>query len=161
MVYHKMPTLNPRVNVTLSPSLDVLVGQLAGFERVSKSMVLRELLEAAEPALRQAVVLMEAAKGASVNARKKLANDLDKNLLDAEQIAFDQLQIIANHTRDIVGEAEAIKGRRPPRAKPAAAVVAGPGKALVQAYADTNGVPPRRSLQLVKRPPSSNRGVKS
>lgn len=59
-----MPTLNPRVNVTLSPSLDRLVVRLAKHQRVSKSQVLRELLEAAEPALRRAVSLMDAASRA-------------------------------------------------------------------------------------------------
>ena len=79
-----MTTLNPRVNVTLSPSLDALVTQLAGFERISKSMVLRELLEAAEPALRQAIALMEAAKGATATARKNLAMDLDAGIKAGE-----------------------------------------------------------------------------
>ena len=46
-----MPTINPRINVTLSPSLYGMVGELAKYQRVSRSMVLRELLEASEPAL--------------------------------------------------------------------------------------------------------------
>lgn len=147
MVYH-MTTLNPRVNVTLSPSLDALVSQLATYERISKSMVLRELLEAAEPALRQAVALMEAAKGASVNARKNLAQDLDKNIREAESLAAGQLQVLANHTRDMVGEAEAIKGRRPARSS---------GKRSAP-NAPVSGVVGTREP---KRPPISNRGVKS
>lgn len=148
MVYH-MTTLNPRVNVTLSPSLDSLVCQLATYERISKSMVLRELLEAAEPALRQAVALMEAAKGASVNARKTLAQDLDQNIRDAEQIAAGQLEILATHTRDLVDHAQSVRGRRPSRAKPPAA-----GKVVGHERAKT--VAKRR-----KDPPASNRGVKS
>ena len=58
-----MPTVNPRINVTLSPQLDLIVQRMATCQRVSKSQVLRELLEAAEPALQRAVVLMEAAAG--------------------------------------------------------------------------------------------------
>ena len=46
-----MPTVNPRINVTLSLSLFGMVDELAKHQRVSKSMVLRELLEASEPAL--------------------------------------------------------------------------------------------------------------
>jgi hypothetical protein len=144
-----MPTLNPRVNVTLSPSLDVLVGQLASHDRISKSMVLRELLEAAEPALRQAVALMEAAKGASVKARKTLAQDLDQNIRDAETLASGQLQILANHTRDLVDDAQAIKGRRPARASRRAAAPVAAGGSRIHA------------TKPAKRPPSSNRGVKS
>ena len=36
-----MPTVNPRINVTLSPSLFGMVDELAKHQRVSKSMVLR------------------------------------------------------------------------------------------------------------------------
>lgn len=146
-----MPTLNPRVNVTLSPSLDVLVGQLASYERISKSMVLRELLEAAEPALRQAVALMEAAKGASSEARKKLADSLDSGIKEAENTSKQMLQTLASHTQDLVGEAEAIRGRRPPRAKPKAA--AGPRRlSAVQAIKASSGT---------EGLPISNRGVKT
>ena len=147
-----MTTLNPRVNVTLSPSLDALVSQLAGFERISKSMVLRELLEAAEPALRQAIALMEAAKEASVTARKNLASDLEAGIKAGEGTSQLMLQNLAHHTRDMVTEAETIRGRRPPRSKAQPPVVVpAPRKR------PTTG----RGSGLAPRPPTSNRGVKS
>jgi len=146
-----MPTANPRVNVTLSPSLDALVARLAGLERVSKSMVLRELLEAAEPALTQAVALMEAAKGASANARKNLANDLDTGIKAAEGTSQMMLQNMALHTRDLVSEAQSVKGRRPSRSARVASPVAVP---IVNPRARSS------SSAGPKRPPSSNRGVK-
>lgn len=143
-----MPTSNPRVNVTLSPSLDALVTRLSEFERVSKSMVLRELLEAAEPGLRSAVALMEAAEGAGAKARKDLARDLEASIQAAQSVTHLALAVAANHTRDMVSEAEAVKGRRPSRAaRSAAGAGAVPG---------TASMPKRR-----KDPPSSNRGVKS
>lgn len=147
-----MTTLNPRVNVTLSPSLDSLVCQLATFERISKSMVLRELLEAAEPALRQAVALMEAAKGASVKARTNLAKDLERGIKQGEQTTQAMLQTLAHHTRDMVQEAEAIKGRRPSRGRR----IAPPVRAR-----PSEGVQPEKAVKRTKRPPISNRGVKS
>lgn len=144
-----MPTSNPRVNVTLSPSLDSLVTRLAHFERVSKSMVLRELLEAAEPALSSAVAMMEAAKGASVKARKDLVRDLEHGVQAAQSVSHLALSVAANHTRDMVAEAETIRGRRPPRGtRSVSAVGRAPGSA--------NGPARRR-----KDPPPSNRGVKS
>jgi hypothetical protein len=146
-----MPTLNPRVNVTLSPSLDALVGQLAGFERVSKSQVLRELLETAEPALRHAVALMEAAKGASVKARANLAKDLDSSVKAAEGVSELLLRELSNQTRDMVSEAEAVRGRRPSRSSALARASVAPAPARP----GQNNV--RRSR---KDPPSSNRGVK-
>jgi len=143
-----MPTKNPRVNVTLSPSLDSLVTTLAGYERVSKSMVLRELLEASEPALRSVVALMEAAKGASAKARTDLASDLEKSIKAAHSVAHLALAVASNHTRDMVAEAESIRGRRPSRSTRSGAVaVVAPGTV-------------HRTKQP-KRPPLSNRGVKS
>lgn len=79
-----MPTSNPRVNVTLPPSLDDLLTRLARVEDSSKSQVLRELLEAAEPALRRAVALMEAAEGATKAVRSGLAQSLFEHQLGVE-----------------------------------------------------------------------------
>ena len=143
-----MPTLNPRVNVTLSPSLDMLVSRLAVLERVSKSMVLRELLEAAQPALQAAVALMDAAEGAGVEARNRIANDMQKTIDAAAGVQHLALQVAANNTRDIVAEAEAIRGRRPSR------------QARVSGSAGTVAVAVKRQ-KTTKRPPLSNRGVKS
>ena len=143
-----MPTTNPRVNVTLSPSLDSLVTRLSGLERVSKSMVLRELLEAAEPSLMHAVALMEAAQGAGAEARKRIAQDMEATIAAAQGVQGLAHRLAFNSNRDIVAEAEAIRGRRPPRGG-SAATASGGQKASTSA-------PKRR-----KRPPSSNRGVKS
>lgn len=140
-----MPTTNPRINVTLSPSMDALVSKLASLERVSKSMVVRELLEAAEPALASAVALMEAAEGASLEARKMIVRDMQTTIDAARGVSQLAQSVATTHTRDIVAEAEAIRGRRPAR-KPR--VSGGGGQASSAA-------------KKAKRPPSSNRGVKS
>jgi hypothetical protein len=106
-----MPTLNPRTNVTLSPSLDLLVQRLASHQRSSKSQVLRELLEAAEPALQRAVALMDAASTASASVRSGLARSLNM----AQDVAEQQLAGHLEHmdaTTDLVSQAEAIKGRK-------------------------------------------------
>lgn len=146
-----MPTANPRVNVTLSPSLDSLVGQLASLERISKSSVLRELLETAEPQLRQVVALMVAAKGASATARKAIVSDMELALRSIEGTSNLAFQVAANHTRDMVSEAEAVRGRRPQRDALASSAVPAPVRRPTAS----------RKALVVKRPPTSNRGVKS
>lgn len=107
-----MPTLNPRTNVTLSPSLDLLVVRLAAFSGSSKSQVLRELLEAAEPALQRAVALMEAASKATQNVKDGLA----KSLSDAQDVAEAQLaghiEYLDQAAGDLVRQAEGVRGRR-------------------------------------------------
>jgi hypothetical protein len=144
-----MPTTNPRVNVTLSPSLDSLVTRLSGLERVSKSMVLRELLEAAEPSLLHAVALMEAAQGAGVEARKRIAQDLEASVTAARGVTDLAHRLAANSHRDIVAEAEAIRGRRPPRRARGAGA---PGRLPATG---------KSKPKVPKDPPISNRGVKS
>lgn len=141
-----MPTLNPRVNVTLSISLDMLVAQLASLQRVSKSQVLRELLEAAEPYLQRAVALMEIASTASVEARTGLAHKLGRDL-DTAQDSVALLLARVDRGIDLVSQAEAVRGKRPAR------------------VAAKRGAPPSRGersgVTVAKNPPASYRGVKS
>jgi hypothetical protein len=141
-----MPTTNPRINVTLSPSLDLVVSRMATHQRVSKSQVLRELLEAAEPALQRAVALMDAAKTASTEARAGLARRMDRGIEHAEDAMAVILSRLERAETDLVSQAEAVKGRRPAR-QPGGARSARPGAALVAV--------------VPGNPPASNRGVKS
>jgi hypothetical protein len=135
-----MPTANPRINVTLSPALDALVGQLAKHERISKAMVLRELLEAAEPSLKHAVALMEAAQGATAAARKRVVEGMDEAIAKAENVSAEMLGFLSEKTNDLFEVEETIKGRRP---------------AAAQAQRAPSAPSP------ASRPPISNRGVKS
>jgi hypothetical protein len=107
-----MPTVNPRVNVTLSPSLDLVVSRLAALQRVSKSSVLRELLEAAAPALTRAVALMEAAEKAKPDIISGLARSLERSQTAAE-VALESALHALDHSEDLVSQAEAVRGRRP------------------------------------------------
>jgi hypothetical protein len=136
-----MPTVNPRVNVTLSPSLDHLVTQLAGLERCSKSQVLRELLEAAEPGLQRAVTMMHAATNAMLGSKENLQRQLLAAAEKSEGAMKDALRAVESAQLDLVEQAQAVGGRRPARRaaepRPAPASVVG------------------------ENPPISNRGVKS
>ena len=147
-----MPTINPRINVTLSPSLYAMVGELAKHQRVSRSMVLRELLEASEPALSQVVVMLRAAADMGEAARERLQQDMGETITSMENKAEQALALAAGITSDLVAQAEAIRGRRPAR-QPARKRSAGglPGRSSAAAV----------DHQRTGRPPSSNRGVKS
>lgn len=151
-----MPTVNPRINVTLSPSLFGMVDELAKHQRVSKSMVLRELLEASEPALAQVVAMLKAAESMSNAARKRLVQDLDSTIANMEVKKDEALALAAGVTADLVAQAEAIKGRRPSATRTEGPRPAGrkrAGRARLNA-GDSE------SLAAI-RPPSSNRGVKT
>lgn len=146
-----MPTINPRINVTLSPSLDHLVVRLAVMQRLSKSQVLRELLEAAEPALQRAVTLMESASQATSAVKENLARSLARAQDKAEAHLADMLGQMDQTSADLVQQAEAIRGRRPQATgkRSAAPVLAAPIRGA-SAVGKARG-----------NPPASNRGVKS
>jgi esterase/lipase len=124
--------------VTLSVALDGLVTRMARLQRVSKSQVLRELLEAAEPALQRAATLMEEASKATRKVHEQLAVQLDQDQDQAEA----QMAKLFAFTRDLVDQAEAIRGRRPARE-----VRAEPG-------------PTAPAGGRAGNPPTSNRGVR-
>jgi hypothetical protein len=136
-----MPTVNPRVQVTLSPSLFDLVGAMARAQRVSRSQVLRELLEAAEPALQRVVKMMDAAERAKGAVKAGFAEQLlrSQQVLEGELAA--QLSLVDGVSTDLVTLAERIEGRRPGRPR---------------GSADGAGGAPGAG-----NPPASNRGVKS
>ena len=135
-----MPTSNPRIQVTLSPSLDALVVALAKHQRASKSQVLRELLEAAEPALRRVVALMNAASKASEEVRTEFRRSLDVSVARAEKSVEQTVAAIDAAGDDLVALAEAVRARRPSRRRTPA---------------------PRPAPRSRPDPPASKRGVKS
>ena len=150
-MYH-LPTLNPPINVTLSPSLYGMVETLAKHQRVSRAMVLRELLEASEPALAQVVAMMEAAESMSQAAKKRMLQDMDQTIGKLENKAEQALALAAGVTADLVAQAESIQGRRPGAHSARKRSAGGMGART------TGGV---EKSQPALRPPSSNRGVKS
>jgi hypothetical protein len=151
-----MPTVNPRINVTLPPALDALVCRWAAFQRVSKSQVVRELLEASEPAISKTVALMEAAQAAQREHLGAFARSLESAQTDMESDSKRALARITQVTADLVSQAEAIKGRRPRRAPASVGVaLAAPAKPKTGAKAQASGP------KVVKNPPPSNRGVES
>jgi hypothetical protein len=138
-----MPTVNPRVNVTLSPALDALVTRLAVHRNVSKSQVLRELLEAAEPALQRAVALMDAASRAAPEVLSGLADSMLRAQERIEDVLAGSLGRVEQ--ADLVRNAQAVRGRRRPA----------PGGATEERQ------PAPAGASRGANPPSSNRGVRS
>lgn len=159
-----MPTQNPRVNVTLSPSLDLLVSRLARHQNQSKSQVLRELLEAAEPALQRAVSLMDAASKASAEVRTGLARSMER----AQDSVEDALAVVLHRLdagADLLTAAEAVKGRKPAVRRASEARTEQPASAAVEV--SDGGVTPsaltggsgRKTRGAARRVSSPKRGV--
>src|SRR5206468_11872841 len=117
-------------------------------QRVSKSQVLRELLEAAEPALQEVVALMDAASKASAGVLAGLAPSLTRNLEHAEDQVAVMVSRLGRMQQDLVSQAEEVRGKRPAPAQRVGGGGAAPSREA--------GASPER-----KNPPASNRGVKS
>lgn len=132
-----MPTINPRINVTLPPSIDAMVSQLSELQGISKSQLIREMLEAAEPTFRKALAIMSAAHRVRDDTRTEIAESMERSLSLATAGLEHDLHLIASHSEDLVAMAEKVRGRGNRR---------GP-----------RGVSPSRA-QI--DPPASNRGVK-
>jgi hypothetical protein len=120
-----MPTINPRVQVTLSPSLFDLVGRMAQAQQVSRSQVLRELLEAAEPALQRVVALSQAAERAKGAVKADFAESLRRSQEVIEAELSRSLGGVDGLTGDLVAMAQRIEGRRPGRTRASGAGVGG------------------------------------
>lgn len=148
-----MPTINPRINVTLSDSTDHLVKRFAELQRVSKSQVVRELLDTAAPALAQAISLMEAASHAAKGARDTLREALDSTIEQAETQSAEHLANMERITADLVSQAQAVRGRRPRRLPPT-------GAGLPAPVAEASGRGRAQAVPKPQDPPLSNRGVK-
>ena len=149
-----MPTVNPRINVTLSESMDALVARLAKLQRVSKSQVVRELLEAGEPALARAATLMEAAAGAVRGVNDSLRQAMNSTIESAEAEVARQLAGMDAMAADLVSQAQAVRGRRPRRLQASSA-----GEAAPRPEASGRGMPQPASKGGDPLP--SNRGVKT
>lgn len=102
--------------------------------------MLRELLEAAEPALQRAVALMQAAERAKGAVQSGLGDSLMRAQDRIEAELGRHLERVDSTTADLVEMAERVEGRRPGRTRASGGARAG---------------------ARVPNPPASNRGVKS
>jgi hypothetical protein len=130
-----MPTTKPRITITLSQHQHDLLGAMANAQKVSMSSIVVELLDTAVPVLERVMELINAAKRAPKEAIEELKRSLDRaeeGLVGMQAEALGQLDLLVREAGDM-GEARS----GTPRA--AASVT---------------------QLPAVKRPPTSNRGVR-
>ena len=106
-----MPAVNPRVSVTLKPSLDAALRRLSEATGQSKSAIIAELLEQSEQVFVRMAAIIETAKTATVEAKERMA----ANLEEAHNRLVEQAGVVGDlfeeQTADLVNELEQI-GRR-------------------------------------------------
>lgn len=143
-----MPAKNPRLSVVLPASVAATLAAISEETGDSASSLVRGLLEQTEPALQRMLQLVRAAKQAKGQIGAGVAESMHRvveDLHDALAVADARAgRVVA----DLVHQAEGVKGRRRPAAGTGVARPSGRPEsyplppAKVQAYADTNGIPP-------------------
>ena len=107
-----MPTKNPRLSVVLSPSLAATLDALSSATGDSASSLVRNILVQTEPALQRATQLIEAAAASRQQVGAGVAATMDRVITDLEDALLVADARAGQAIRDLVGEAEAVKGRR-------------------------------------------------
>lgn len=94
-----MPTLKPRVQVTLEPETHAVIERLAYLQGCSRGAIIGELLEAVTPSLTQTVALLEAAASAPQQVKDGLKSVVEGIHEDLQEFAGDsskQLDMLLN-----------------------------------------------------------------
>lgn len=136
-----MPTVNPRITITLEPSVHAVLRRVSELTGGSMSSMIGELLKQSEPVFTRMVRVMEAA----VAARESLSTEMVESLDRAQAKLEGQLGLAIDDMdegfRPILEEAERVKRR-----------AAGAGGARLPRT-------PAPAARRAARTPLSNRGV--
>ena len=110
---HRMPTVNPRLSVTLTPELAAILRKVATLADKSQSAFVAELLEASTPVFERMAKLLEAAH----EAKEHLSQDMAAGLEGAQARLESQLGLALGEMdegfRPILEVAEDLRRRRP------------------------------------------------
>jgi hypothetical protein len=108
---HSMPTLNPRLTITLTPACAAVLRELSTLTGNSQSATVGELLEMSLPVFERVVAGIKAAKSLEANAKSEIAEGLER----AQHKVEAQLQIaladMDEGFRPLLTEAEKIQRR--------------------------------------------------
>lgn len=116
-----MPAKNPRLSVVLPASVAATLAAISEETGDSASSLVRGLLEQTEPALQRMLELVRAAKAAKGQIGEGVSASMHRvveDLQDAMALADSRQQRVI---RDLVSQAEGVKGRRRPAAGTGAA----------------------------------------
>lgn len=75
---HTMPTLNPRITVTLTPACSAVLKELSQLAGNSQSAIVGELLETSLPVFERVVKALRAASSIQASAKAEIASGLDR-----------------------------------------------------------------------------------
>lgn len=117
-----MPTMKPRVQVTMTPHQFEIVRRLAKLQGRSRGAVVLDLLEAVEPVLERTVLLLERA----AVAKAGISEGLKKSAEMAEADLLPQVQAVMGKLDLFFSDAESAIGGRSPEADASGSRVSNP-----------------------------------
>ena len=106
-----MPAKNPRLTITLEPSLAAQLRKLSELTGNSQSSLIGELLEGSGPVFDRMIQVLEAAKVAKESMRGKIADDIEQAQAKMEGALGMVLEGFDQWTGSLLDEAEAVTRR--------------------------------------------------
>lgn len=106
-----MPAKNPRLTITLEPSLAAQLRKLSELTGNSQSSLIGELLEGSGPVFDRMIQVLEAAKVAKESMRGRIADDIEQAQAKMEGALGVVLEGFDQWTGSLLDEAEAVTRR--------------------------------------------------
>lgn len=106
-----MPATNPRISVTVTPSVEAVLTRLSVATGQSKSSFIAELLESSMPVFERMATVIEAAKQAKDTLKSQTVKDMEEAESRLHEILGVTLDIFDESTAPILKEAERVQRR--------------------------------------------------
>ena len=106
-----MPAKNPRLTITMPPSLAAQLRRLSELTGNSQSAIISELLDGSQPVFSRMIQVLEAANDAKEAMRGRLVADMEHSQAKLERQLGLAMDTMNDVTRPLLDEAEAIKRR--------------------------------------------------
>jgi hypothetical protein len=118
-----MPTLNPRITITLTPAVATVLRELSKLAGNSQSAIVGELLETSLPVFERVVAALRAADTIQSSAKAEIAAGLDRAQAKLEGQLGLLLEDMDDGIRPLLEHAEKVHRRGATAGKRSAAVV--------------------------------------
>ena len=107
----RMPTLNPRITITLTPAVAAILREMSQLTENSQSAIVGELLQSSLPVLERIVITLRAAKTVQQSAREEIASGMQRAQDKLEKQLDLAMGTMDEGMRPLLEEAERINRR--------------------------------------------------
>lgn len=111
VMMHGMTTKNPRLTITLQPSVAAQLRELSRLTGNSQSYLIADLLDGSQPVFDRVIKVLTAAEDAKQAIKGKVAADLEAAQANVEEQLGLRLEVLDDATDSLLVEAERIKRR--------------------------------------------------